>query len=73
MNKLLMELMTEYLMKPTINAVKHNILKLNSAIVASDIPTFEFETVDMTQLEPYIQNPNRNVERMLLKTLAYEH
>lgn len=73
LNKLLMELMTEYLMKPTINAVKPDILKLNSAIVASDIPTFEFKTVDMTQLEPYIQNPNRNVVRMLLKTLAYEH
>ena len=68
-----MELMTKYLMIPTINAVKPDILKLNSAIVASDIPTFEFKTVDMTQLEPYIQNPNRNVVRMLLKTLAYEH
>ena len=68
-----MELKTKYLMIPTINAVKPDILKLNSAIVASDIPTFEFKTVDMTQLEPYIQNPNRNVVRMLLKTLAYEH
>lgn len=73
LNKLLMELMTKYLMIPTINAVKPDILKLNSAIVASDIPTFEFKTVDMAQLEPYIQNPNRNVVRMLLKTLAYEH
>lgn len=73
LNKLLMELMTKYLMIPTINAVKPDILKLNSAIVASDIPTFEFKTVDMTQLEPYIQNPNRNAVRMLLKTLAYEH
>ena len=27
----------------------------------------------MTQLEPYIQNTNRNAVRMLLKTLAYEH
>lgn len=49
------------------------ILKLNSAIVTSDIPTFEFKSVDLTQLEPYIQNPNRNAVRMLLKTLAYEH
>ena len=73
LNKLLMELMTKYLMILTINAVKPDILKLNSAIVASDIPTFEFKTVDMTQLEPYIQNPNRNAVRMLLKTLAYEH
>jgi uncharacterized protein with ParB-like and HNH nuclease domain len=72
LNKLLMELMTKYLMIPTINAVKPDILKLNSAIVASDIPTFEFKNIDMAQLEPYIQNPNRNAVRMLLKTLAYE-
>lgn len=72
LNKLLMELMTKYLVMPTINAVKRDILKLNSAIVASDTPTFEFKNVEMTQLEPYIQNPNRKVIRMLLKTLAYE-
>lgn len=72
LNKLLMELMTKYLMIPTINAVKPDILKLNSAIVASDTPTFEFKNIDMAQLEPYIQNPNRNAVRMLLKTLAYE-
>ena len=73
LNKLLMELMTKYLMMPTINAVKPDILKLNSAIVASNIPIFEFKTVDVTQLEPNIHNPNRNAVRMLLKTLAYEH
>lgn len=71
LNKLLMELMTKYLMMPTINAVKPDILKLNSAIVASDIPAFEFKNIDMAQLEPYIQNPNRNAVRMLLKMLAY--
>lgn len=73
LNKLLMELMTKYLMMPTINAVKPDILKLNSAIVASNIPIFEFKTVDVMQLEPYIHNPNRNAVRMMLKTLAYEH
>ena len=73
LNKLLIELMTKYLMMPTINAVKPDILKLNSAIVASNVPIFEFKTVDVTQLEPYIHNPNRNAVRMLLKTLAYEH
>lgn len=73
LNKLLMELMTKYLMMPTINAVKPDILKLNSAIVSSNIPIFEFKTVDVTQLEPYIHNPNRNAVRMMLKTLAYEH
>ncbi|SFC79855.1 DUF262 domain-containing protein [Ruminococcus albus] len=72
LNKLLMELITKYLMIPTINAVKPDILKLNSAIIASDKPNFEFKNIDMMQLEPYIQNPNRNAVRMLLKTLAYE-
>ena len=73
LNKLLMELMTKYLITPTINAVKPDILKLNSAIVVSIVPAFEFKVIDMPQLEPYIQNPNRNTVRMLLKTLAYEH
>lgn len=73
LNKLLMELMTKYLMTPTINAVKPDILKLNSAIVVSIVPAFEFKVIDMPQLEPYIQNPNRNTVRMLLKMLAYEH
>lgn len=73
LNKLLMELMTKYLTTPTINAVKPDIMKLNAAIVASDVPVFEFKTVDMSQLDTYIHSPNRNVVRMLLKTLAYEH
>ena len=51
-----MELLTKYLMKPTINAVKPDILKLNSAIVASIVPAFEFKVIDMAQMEPYIQN-----------------
>lgn len=72
LNKLLTELMTKYLTIPTINAVKPDILKLNSAIVASDVPAFEFKNMDLAQMEPYIQNPNRNAVRMLLKTLAYE-
>lgn len=72
LNKLLMELMTKYLLIPTINAVKPDILKLNSAIVSSDTPTFDFKDIDTSQLEAHIQNPNRNIVRMLLKALAYE-
>jgi len=72
LNKLLMELMTKYLLIPTINAVKQDILKLNSAIVSSDMPTFDFKDIDTSQLEVRIQTPNRNVVRMLLKALAYE-
>ncbi len=72
LNKLLAELMTKYILAPTINAVKPDILKLNSAIVASSTPEFDFKELDASQLEVRIQNPNRNVVRMLLKTLAYE-
>jgi hypothetical protein len=72
LNKLLLELMTKFLIFPTINAVKPDILKLNSAIVTSDTPVFEFKDIDTVQLETHIQNPNRNVVRMLLKILAYQ-
>lgn len=72
LNKLLAELMTKYILIPTINAVKPDILKLNSAIIASSTPKFDFKEIDTSQLEVHIQNPNRNVVRMLLKTLAYE-
>lgn len=73
LNKLLMELMTKYLLIPTINAVKPDILKLNSAIIESSTPKFEFKEIDASQLEARIQNPNRNMVRMILKALAYEH
>ncbi len=72
LNKLLAELMTKYILVPTINAVKPDILKLNSAIIASSTPKFDFKELDASQFETHIQNPNRNVVRMLLKTLAYE-
>lgn len=72
LNKLLMELMTKYLLLPTINAVKPDILKLNAAITLSDTPVFDFKDIDTRQLESHIQCPNRNAVRMLLKALAYE-
>lgn len=72
LNKLLAELMTKYILVPTINAVKPDILKLNSAIITSSTPKFDFKELDISQLETRIQNPNRNVVRMLLKTLAYQ-
>lgn len=72
LNKLLVELMTKYLLVPTINAVKPDILKLNSAVIESSTPTFDFKEVDTSQLEARIQNPNRNMVRMILKTLAYQ-
>lgn len=72
LNKLLMELLTKYLLIPTINAVRQDILKLNVAIVSSDTPEFNFKEIDTRTIEENIQNPNRNVVRMLLKIIAYE-
>lgn len=73
LNKLLVDLITKYILVPTINAVKPDILKLNSAIIASSTPKFDFKELDSSQFEARIHNPNRNVVRMLLKILAYKH
>ena len=72
LNKLIKELLTKYLLVPTINAVKQDILKLNFAIASSDTPSFNFKNIDVSGLEIHIQNPNLNVLRMILKIYAYE-
>ena len=72
LKKLLLELLTKYLITPTINAVKSDILKLNVEIIASASPKFEFKEIDDKQLEGRIRIPHRNAVRMLLKILAYE-
>ena len=36
------------------------------------MPEFKFKEIDTSRLDVCIQNPNRNVVRMLLKTIAYE-
>ena len=72
LRKLTKELLTKYLISPTINAVKADILKLNVEIATSTTPNFDFKTVDMTQIDERIKNPHRNAVRMLLKILAYD-
>ena len=71
LNKLLRELLAKYLIMPAINAVKADIMKLNAAIIVSDMPIFEFKNTDAEQLKSYILNPNKKAVRMLLKILAY--
>lgn len=73
LRKLILELMSKYVITPTINAVKQDILKLNLAIIHSDVPDFKFKNLDMHQLESSIHQPNRNIVRMILKTLAYDN
>ncbi len=73
LNRLQGELLEQYLLTPTINAVKSGILKLDSAIVQTDSPEFEFKRVEPSSLTSCIQTPNRNIVRMLLMTVAYSH
>ena len=72
LHKLIKELLTKYLLVPTINAVKSDILKLNVEIITSSTPAFDFKQIDMSQLDEKIKEPHRNAVRMLLKMLAYE-
>ena len=72
LHKLIRELLTKYLVTPTINAVKADILKLNVEIVSSSTPKFDFKQIDTSQIGEQIKNPHRNAVRMLLKILAYD-
>ena len=64
-------LLTRYLMIPTINAVKADILKLDVEITAATLPAFTFRDMDLSQLPANIKSPNRNAVRMMLKIMAY--
>lgn len=72
LRKLTLELLTKYLVTPTINAVKADIMKLNAAIILNETPTFEFKEIDSSILEKCIETPHRNAVRMLLKMIAYD-
>lgn len=72
LRKLFVNLCSRYIVTPTINAVKQNILNLNSEIINSDEPKFEFKAVDPNIIKVELKNPHRNVIRMLLKLLAYD-
>ena len=71
LHNLIYYLLTRYLIAPTINAVKGDIMKLNVAITQDKLPQFAFRDIDLTQLSAAIKAPNRNAVRMLLKITAY--
>lgn len=73
LNKLIEELMTRFLLFPTINAVKSDIMKLNAKIINDPHPMFDFREIDKSLLEERIRIPHRNIVRMLLKCYAYNH
>lgn len=71
LKKLASELLAKYLVSPTINSVKGDILKLNHEIIKSATPSFEFKLDEEVDLSARIKTPHRKVERMLLKVIAY--
>ena len=73
LNKLIGVLMTRFIVTPTINAVKVDIMKLNAKIVQNMHPEFDFKPMDMSSLKEHIIQPHRNIIRMLLKCYAYAH
>lgn len=72
LRKLFVNLCSRYIVTPTINAVKQNILNLNAEIIDNDKPKVEFKAVDQNIIREELKNPHRNVVRMLLKLLAYD-
>ena len=72
LHKLIRELLTKYLVIPTVSAVKADILKLNVEVTVTEKPKFAFKPVDMKALDQLIRNPHKKTVRMLLKILAYE-
>ena len=85
LRKLYVMLLTRYLEKPTISAVKGDILKLNVDIINNNHPSFSagFENKSIESEEDRIAEqkrtdnliimPHRNALRMLLKLLAYSN
>ena len=73
LNKLIGELLTRFILSPTINAVKGDIMKLNANIVKDSHPDFEFRPIDISLVKDKIKVAHRNIVRMLLKAYAYNH
>lgn len=84
LRKFFVLLLTRFLEKPTISAVKNDILKLNAQIIKTSHPEFaagfeekkiedEFaKQAEEDRIDNLLIKPNRKVERMILKLIAYE-
>lgn len=71
LKKLISNLTPIYVVTPTINAVKGDILRLNAQSVKTDSPEFVFKKTSVDDLREKIKIPNKNIIRMLLKIIAY--
>lgn len=73
LRKLFVKLCRRYIVTPTVNAVKQDILNLNSEIIKTDKPDFLFKDVTDNLVTEELKKPHKNVVRMLLKLLAYDN
>lgn len=73
LNKLCGELMSRFILYPTINAVKSDIMKLNAKIIQESHPDFDFKPIDISLVKDKLTVPHRSIVRMLLKSFAYKH
>lgn len=73
LKKLAATLSAKYIITPTINAVKVGILNLNANIIDSPDPQFNFSVINSEDLREYVKTPHKNIVRMILKMIAYQH
>lgn len=73
LRRLLATLSARYIVTPTINAVKRGILNLNSEIIKSSNPKFDFSPINEKELKEQIKHAHRNTVRMILKMISYQH
>ena len=73
LHRLFAVLAARYIVTPTINAVKGDILNLNAEIIKSPTPKFSFSPVNEQELKEKIKVAHRNTVRMILKAIAYQH
>ena len=73
LRKLFLELTANYLVNPTVSAVKADILKLNVEIIDTMSPKVAFKNIPITVLQERVKTPNKNLVRMILKMVIYDN
>jgi len=73
LHQLIRVLLCVYILSPTLNAVKTDIIRLNIETLKNPLPPFKFKEITDEDLMDRIKVPNKNVIRMLLKIYAYNY
>ena len=68
-----MELTANYLVTPSVSAVKSDILKLNVDIIDNISPKIAFKNIPISVLQEKVKTPNKNLVRMILKMVVYNN